>query len=200
MTMTMPELQRRIPAEAGMNDQLAMQVANEWKRAFSDASLLPVIGLPNNSKGVMTLTHTMGPNAPPLVINGLPSLSPLANNALYSAEVSRGKWLNLYEIMLPDIPGSNGEPSTTQKYINAMQRQMVDVASSHYHWTGARMVGYFATAIHTQQVGMDPIEFTRRTIAGLSAALGSRMLAAMNPASGGTSHRTAMSGFGRSVG
>ena len=170
----------RIGQEPGpssmMNDQIAAQVAAEWKKVFSDASLFPVIGLPSNNKGVMTLTHTMGPHAPPLMINGLASRSPLANNALYSSEVSGGKYLNLYEIMLPDIPGSNGEPSTTQRYVNAMARQGIDVAGNHYHWTGARMgvgpASYFATAIHTQQVGMDPIEFTRRTILGLNAALG----------------------------
>lgn len=155
-----------------MDNQVASRVLEEWKKAFPDATILPVIGFPSNSKGVMTLTHTMGHGSPPLMINGLPSNSPLANNALYSCEVSRGKFLNLYEIMLPDIPGVNGDPSTTQRYINAMARQMVDVASSHYHWTGARMAGYFATAIHTQQIGMDPIEFTQRTITGLQAAMG----------------------------
>ena len=161
-----------LPPPAMMNDAIAQQVVAEWKQAFADATLLPVIGLPSNNKGVMTMTHTMGANAPPLTINGLPSLSPLSNNALYSCEVSEGKFINLYEIMLPDIPGSNGERSTTQKYTNAMQQQMVDVAGNHYHWTGARMMGYFATAIHTQQIGMDPIEFARRTLAGLKAALG----------------------------
>lgn len=168
MTMSMPGPGRPV----AMNDQVAALVQAEWKKVFSDASLFPVIGLPSNNKGVMTLTHTMGPGSPPLMINGLPSNSPLANNALYSSEVSRGRYINLYEIMLPEIPGSNGEPSATQRYVNAAQRLGIDVAGNHYHWTGAKMMGYFPTAVHTQQIGMDPIEFTRRTIIALNAALG----------------------------
>lgn len=161
-----------------MNDQVANQIVGIWKGAFSDAALLPVIGLPSNNKGVMTMTHTMQmpgmPPPPPMTINGLPTNSPLGNNALFSSEVSQGKWLNLYEIMLPDIPGSGGQPSLCQKYVNALQRGGIDVAGNHYHWTGARMLGQFPLAIHSQAIGMDPVEFSNKQIGALRYALGMR--------------------------
>src|SRR3982751_6209985 len=84
-----------------VDDKLALKVQTLWQRAFSDAALLPVIGFPSNSGGVLTLTHTDG-SGHNMRINGLPSKSPLANNALYSAECSKGRYLNLYEIMIPD--------------------------------------------------------------------------------------------------
>lgn len=101
-----------------VTDSLAKQVESIWKTFSPDASLLPVIGLPSNANGVATLTHGMS-GMPPMKINGLVSRSPLANNALYSFESVDGYYLNLYEIMIPDIPGGPGEISTAQIYIDA---------------------------------------------------------------------------------
>ncbi len=61
----------------------------------SDAFLLPVIGYPSNNYGV--LTHTDGSGVM-MKIDQLTSKSPLANNALYSAECSHHHYLNLYDI------------------------------------------------------------------------------------------------------
>ena len=36
------------------------QVEAEWQEAFSDATLFPIIGLPSNNDGALTLTHTDG--------------------------------------------------------------------------------------------------------------------------------------------
>lgn len=156
-------------------DMIAKDVTNLWKSKFPDATLLPVIGLPSNNKGVMTMTHTMSqsPLMPmqPMKINGLRALSPLANNALFSSELSDGKWLNLYEIMLPDIPGTNGAPSSTQRYINAMQKLGIDVAGVHFHWTGSQMLNYFPLAIHSQNIGMHPIEFSQKQLQALQMAM-----------------------------
>lgn len=169
MTMMNPMIPPGIPAV--MSDALAQQVVALWRTGAPDAMLFPGIGLPSQGQGVMTMTHTMGPGAPPLTIDGLPSRSPLANNALYSCEVAGGRFLNLYEIMLPDVPGASGAPSSVQRYADAVTRLGIHVAGNHYHWTGAKMMGHFPLAIHTYSIGMDPFEFARRTMAGLQAAL-----------------------------
>jgi hypothetical protein len=157
-----------------MNDGVASLVLDVWRKAFHDAALLPVIGYPSKNQGVMTLTHTMG--SPPMTIDGLVSRSPLANNALYSCEVSGGTWLNLYEIMLPDVPGLHGEPSSCQRYMNAAMKLGISVSASHYHWTGALMDGRFPLALHSEAAGMDPFEFSKRTIAALHAAMNKPVL------------------------
>ena len=149
------------PPQQMMSDAHAAQVVAIWKSLFPDATPLPGIGLPSQGNGVLTMTHTAG-DLPPMTINGLPSKSPLANNALLSAEVSNGQWINLYEIMLPEIPGKNGEPSAIQRYTNALQRQGVEVAGNHYHWTGGLHLGHFPVAVHSQKTGaMDPLAFAQ---------------------------------------
>lgn len=157
-----------------MNDMIAMNLIAMWRAAFPDAQALPGIGMPSQNNGVLTLTHTMHPDlakAMPMTINGLPSRSPLANNALYSVEVSGGKYLNLYEIMIPEVPGKDGSPSTSQQYVDAITKQGITVGGDHYHWKGGEMLGRFALAIHTQAIGMDPMTFTQITVEGLRMAM-----------------------------
>jgi hypothetical protein len=156
-----------------LTDNYAKTLETEWKRAFPDASILPVIGLPSyKGSGVVTITHTMGDNNL-LKINGLPSHSPLANNALYSSELSNGIYLNLYEIMIPDIPGTNGQPSSAERYVAALRDNGLNVAGVHFHWFGATLGGgdRGVIAIHHQGEGMNPIEFTRRTINALRTVM-----------------------------
>jgi hypothetical protein len=74
-------------------------------------------------------------HGPLLKINGLPSKSPLSNNGLFSTEVRNGKYINLYEMMIPDIPGKDGERSTSQIYIDKLYKYNLDVAGVHFHWT-----------------------------------------------------------------
>lgn len=162
---------------AAFDDAAAMGVVQLWRQLFTDAAPLPGLGLPSQNKGVLTITHTMAmPGMPvplPMTINGLASRSPLANNALGSFELASGRWLNLYEIMLPEAPGANGAPSTVQRYVNALQRQGVEVAGNHYHWTGGAMMGRFPLAIHSQSSGtLDPVQFTQAQIVALREALG----------------------------
>lgn len=158
------------------DDQAALQVLNVWKTMFPDAALLPVIGYPSNNKGVMTLTHTGNisgmPSMPPMTINGVSSASPLANNALYSAEPTPYGFLNLYETMLPDIPGKEGAPSLGSKYKNALQAQGIEVDGDHFHWAGGQMMGHFARAIHSKNQGMHPLEFSQRQLQAFMAAFG----------------------------
>lgn len=72
---------------------------------------------------MISLIHKMGVGYL-MKINGQPSKLPLANNALYSVECSKNKFLNLYEIMIPDIPGNE---STAEIYVNALYNQGFDV-------------------------------------------------------------------------
>jgi len=148
-----------------MTDALAQQIEQEWKTTVPDATLLPVIGSPSNNNGVMTLTHSMGDQMPKLKINGLTSLSPLSNNALFSSECSEGKYLNLYEIMIPDQPGVNGLPSTGQIYTRSLWQSGVNVAGNHYHWNGQEPS---MLAIHSQNIGMHPLQFSQSHIKALN--------------------------------
>lgn len=156
----------------GIDDGLAERINSLWKQAFPDSFILPVVGFPsNNGNKYAVFSHTLG--TPPMLVNGLPSLSPLSNNALYSFECSRGKFLHLYEIMLPDIPGKCGEPSTVQIYVNALRDNGLDVAGLHWHFYGgvADSNDRGVLAIHHQNVGLSPEKFTKKTIAALKKAI-----------------------------
>lgn len=161
-----------------VDDSLALQVEALWKKAFPDATLLPVVGLPSNNKGVLTLVHSDG-SGQMLKINGLESKSFLSNNALYSAECSQNKFINLYEVMLPEIPGLNGEESTSQFYTNQLRDKGLTVAGTHFHWFGSsiapvslKRIDRGITAVHHQSTtNLDPLEFSRLTIEALQATM-----------------------------
>ena len=160
------------------DDVAAEQVATVWKSMFPDAAILPVIGYPSKNKGVMTLTHSgniagMSP-MPPMTINGVASASPLSNNALYSAELTPAGFLNLYETMLPDVPGKNGERSLGTRYKDALQQLGIEVDGDHYHWAGGQMNGQTARAIHSKSFGMSPVDFAQRQLRAFMAAFGQR--------------------------
>lgn len=161
-----------------VTDKLAREIEALWKSAFHDAALLPVIGLPSNNHGVLTLTHTDG-SGNMLKINGLPSRSPLSNNALYSAECSKGQYLNLYEVMIPDIPGADGRESTAEIYVKLLGECGLNVAGVHFHWFGSYMfednkgnrIDRGVTAVHHQGIDIHPIEFSKKTISALKKTL-----------------------------
>lgn len=152
-----------------INNRYAEKILRIWQKEFPDAFILPVIGFPsNNNNKVAVFSHTDG-SGHNMTINGLPSKSPLANNALYSFECTRDKFLNLYEIMIPDIPGEEGERSTAQIYVNALAAEGLDVSGVHWHFFGGIMDANDrgAFAIHHQNIGLNPKEFTRATIRAL---------------------------------
>jgi hypothetical protein len=154
-----------------LNDNYARVLEAEWKKHFPDASILPVIGYPSyKNSGVVTITHTMGNNQL-MKINGLASRSPLANNALFSSEISNGKYLNLYEIMIPDIPGVNGAPSTVDRYLSALAHAGMNIAGVHYHWNGGTVApnDKGVIAIHHQAIGMGPIDFINNTAVAIKS-------------------------------
>lgn len=171
----LPTHEGSLVAPTVLSDTTALAFVDAWKALFPDAMPLPGIGLPSQNQGVLTFTHSMStPSMPlpaPMTIDGLTSRSPLANNALGSAEVSNGRWVNLYEIMLPEIPGANGKPSSIQRYTDALQRQGVQVAGKHYHWDGSQMLGLFPIAIHSQSTNsLDPVQFANAHLLAVRAA------------------------------
>jgi hypothetical protein len=159
------------PCEQVVNDRLARTINDQWKAAYPDTFTLPVVGFPSTNGGKFAIfSHTLdGPTGTPMNVNGLPSKSPLANNALYSFECIRGKFMNLYEIMLADVPSCNGGPSSVQVYTNALCDRGLDVAGVHWHFYGgvADANDCGVIAIHHQNYGMSPAEFSRLTIAAL---------------------------------
>ena len=160
-----------------LTDADAARVVALWNATFTEAFLIPRIGIPSQDGGVITIAHNLqrSPSEPEmdLLINGLPSMSPLAEYALYSAECSNGRFINLYEVMLPELPGSNGTRSTTSIYVDALGRQGLQVAGFHFHWLGFKTLITDAGlhAIHSQSEDLDPLEFSRRTIEALKEAL-----------------------------
>jgi hypothetical protein len=142
-------------------DRLCKSSESQFKRFDPSASILPGIGLPSQNKGVCTILHTMGPGAKNLKINGLESKSPLANAALFSSECSNGRFLNLYEMMLPEgISGAPGQKSNSELYAEELNRNGINVAGTHWHWWASEP---YVAAIHHQNVGMNPIEFSNLT-------------------------------------
>lgn len=154
--------------EPVMNDCLAKKIECLWKESFCDATLLPVIGYPSCGNCVATLTHNLGKCIPIVKINGLCSKSILANNSFYSAEVSNCKWLNLYSITLPDIPGKCGCKSSGEVYIEALVKLGISIDGDNYNWKGTcpHMLN-----INSKAVGMHPFEFTKKQIAAIKAVL-----------------------------
>jgi hypothetical protein len=149
-----------------MTDCLAREIECIWKQAFCDSILIPCIGVPSTARCVMTLTHTMGKCAPKIRLNGLESRSPLVNNAFYSAEVSGGKWLNLYQVMIPDIPGKCGCKSSGEIYTEALVKLGISIEGDHYNWKGSCP---FMLAINSKAIGMSPCDFSKKQIAALRA-------------------------------
>lgn len=124
------------------------------------------------TQGVGLITHTMDANL--MRINGLSSHSPLANNALYSFECAQGTMgerhlLNMYEVMIPDIPGVNGDVSTAEFYVKRLWDLGLHVAGVHFHWWGSTVFANDkgVTAVHHQNTDLSPEEFSRRTIQAL---------------------------------
>jgi len=151
-----------------MNDCLAKKIECIWKESFCDAIILPQIGMPSCANCVKTLTHTLGKCYPKLKINGLCVKSILANNAFYSAEVSCGKWVNLYQGLIPNVAGQCGCKSTGEVYIEALAKLGISIDNDNYHWKGScpNML-----AISSKAIGMEPCEFTKKQIAALKSVL-----------------------------
>lgn len=149
----------------GSLNRLCKMSETEFKKIDPNATILPKIGLPSENKGVCTILHGMGPHAHNLKINGLESKSPLANAALFSTECSDNKYLNLYEMMLPEGNAKTpGHKSNAELYAQDLNNQKINVAGTHWHWWASEP---YVAAIHHQNVGMNPVEFTNKTVDAL---------------------------------
>jgi hypothetical protein len=151
-----------------MDDCLAKKIECIWKSAFCDAIILPIVGYPSCAKGVMTLTHSLGECIQKTRINGLESLSILANNAFYSVEVRCGRWLNLYQAIIPDIAGENGCKSSGEVYTEALVKFGISVDGDNDRWKGSCPP---MLSINSKAIGMHPIEFSKKQIAAIKAVI-----------------------------
>lgn len=154
--------------EPTMNDCLAKEIECIWKKCFCDAKLLPCIGYPSNANCVMTLTHSLGQCYPKLQINGLKTNSIIANNAFYSAEVSCGKWLNIYKINLPDVPGKCGCKSSGELYIELLSKMCISISSVSPALNGTCPA---IISISSIGIGMEPKDFTNKQISAVKCVL-----------------------------
>lgn len=146
-------------------DRLCRGSEAQFKQFDKNASILPGIGLPSQNNGVCTLLHTMGPGAHNLKINGLESKSPLANAALFSTECSGGKFINLYEMMLPEgLAKAPGKKSNAELYAEELNKRGINVAGAHWHWWASDP---YVAAIHHQNIGMNPVNFSNQTVNAL---------------------------------
>lgn len=146
-------------------DQLCVATNEQFKAVDPNSAILPGIGLPSQNNGVCTITHTMG-TGQKMKINGLTSNSPLANNALYSSECAEGQFLNLYEIMVPDVQGAPGQLSTAQYYTQQLYANGLRPDGVHFHWAGT---GTPHWAVHHSDVGRAPNSFAQRTVSSINA-------------------------------
>lgn len=153
-----------VPTNGCITEDFKAGVLKLWQAIDSKASVSKEWSTPT----VMLLTHQLG--TMPMTLDGVTSMSPLANNALLSIECvtinGRKDWLMMYEIMIPDIPGVRGEASTAEVYRNSLNDQGLRIDGDHYHWKGASRL---MNAIHHKQIGGDPLEFCRKTITALQA-------------------------------
>jgi len=104
-------------------------------------------------------------------INGLKTKSPMVNLGQFSSECVNGKYINLYEILLPDIPGVNGGISTVECYVKSLQEVGLDVAGVNFHWMGNSMLSIDkgVKGIHHQTTSdITPLDFSNRTITALN--------------------------------
>lgn len=121
--------------------------------------------------------HRLLPNR--VQINGLVSNSPLADKAFYSWELAKNcsgnkeKYLNLYQVQIPDFPGKCGKKSTVQVFTKAVQKCGLDVNGKNYKWDGAYMMKGSTSliTIYVSKDGMCPIEFSKRIVKALRETL-----------------------------
>jgi len=140
-------------------------------------------------EGVITLSLDL--RQTDLRINGYFSKSPLSNYALFSTEVVyqnendkllglNGKYLNLFEIMVPDDPEYKRKHSVSRAndYVNQLHSVGLSSSGVHFHWNGAVTVSSnvdgsprdsWPVAVHHQNVGLDPIVFASLTADALSS-------------------------------
>jgi len=157
-----------------LTDDNAQSILTMWQ-VLPGANLLIN---PSDGEGAGVITHLMG--GPDLKINGLKSKSALANYALYSFECaeqasSPGNFtlLNLYEVMIPDIPGEKGNESTSEFYVRRLWELGLHVSGVHFHWWGSTVFDndHLVAAVHHQSTTLSLEDFSNRTIQALNEVM-----------------------------
>ena len=124
------------------------------------------------SKGVILLSHGL-PVHFNNTINGLAVHSPLVSHGLYSVECSEGKYVNLYEVIIPDIPGAHGHDSTGKIFTKILAKYNIFTDGDHFHWKGHQITKKqtIPDAIHVVKIDLHPVLFTKVIIKALKKVL-----------------------------
>lgn len=156
-----------------------------WSSVFPDAGPLVKVpirgGKEDGPLPTYTLSHTLKQAEGSgwtdefvFTINGLVVRSPLGIDAFFSTECSDNQYVNLYTVILPDIPGTDGDISTSQFYINRLAEEGLNVSGIMFKWSGAGteppVPGRILNIRH-QNIGLHPIDFSKRTIRALKATI-----------------------------
>lgn len=139
-----------------IDDCLVKKIECLWKNVYCDAHIVP------NHCDVLVLSHTA--TKCKTKINGLTIKSPLVNNGYYSVEISDCNWVNLYEAVIPDIPGKCGCKSSGELYIDALVKLGLSVDNDNYHWKGTTPGLLF---IRSKSIGLHPVDFSKKQIKAL---------------------------------
>lgn len=169
--MTLPSTTLAVSCNATITDTQAQEILEIWQTLLPGGNAVLLL-LASETEGSPVITHGM--LMPQLRINGLLSVSPLSNNALYSWECAEAiaapnctdKILNLYEVMIPDIPAPSGGNSTAEFYANCLREHGMSVAGTHFHWWGSTIFqnDHLIAAIHHQSSELTASQFSVRTI------------------------------------
>ena len=142
---------------------LSNKVLAKFSCSFPDAYLT------FKTSSTITVTHTIPSwNHPKL--NGVRTCSILTNNAFMTSECSDNNYLNLYQVILPDIPGSCGDDSTVEIFTKLLSKFGLSSLSILTYF-GLTTKCYPLLSIHVQNYGLCPEDFACRIVKALNEVL-----------------------------
>lgn len=153
-----------------IDERFAYRLQQMWKRYFHDTKS-------SLERGIFTLTSRI--ECEPLLVNGIPSKSTLVNNGIYSLEFSEGKYINLFEVPVPDLRGDFGKKdayhhcTTVQFYIDELKNQGLNVTGVSRNWNCVEdpYSSHLVYNVYHKKINMDPILFCRATINSLNKVI-----------------------------
>lgn len=153
-----------VNAENAVAIEQRRNILKIWKQAFPNAKVL--VPVENN----VVITHTLNKNcvkipSVPVYLNGEIWNHPLVANALYGWQKQGTVTGNWYEIILVEVPGTDGSISAVQAFRKALYSNGLDVSSDHYHWKGSPVQ---AIALHITSYSLTPEQFSCKLIDALT--------------------------------
>lgn len=157
------------------NKCINCKIVKEVLKLFNESGLFTKISFDQKSYQEDKVLH-IGywlKDIPNMKIDGIATRSEFWNSYAFSSECSDGKYVNGFEVQLPDLLGEKGEPSIVQIYLKALGDNDLTPAGVHIHWSGSEIYSndHGVWGLHHQNVGMCPVKFAQRTINALHVAL-----------------------------